>query len=151
MRFLDYLRPLGALVLRLGLAIIFVYHGYPKLFRDPQHFVDLFARVGLPFGSSYAIGLLELMGGALLAIGLFTRPVALLLSIEMGVALWKVHLAKGYLAVNEYEFPLMVGAGALALATFGPGPISIDQFLMPSKTPRSATGGGAAKPKAPKN
>ncbi len=108
MRFLDALRPLGLLLLRLGLAIVFVSHGYPKLFRDAQKYADMFTQMGFPFGTSYAIGILELLGGLLVAVGLFTRPCALLLAIEMGVAVWRVHLTKSYLAVNEYEFPLML-------------------------------------------
>jgi putative oxidoreductase len=146
MRFLDALRPLGLLLLRLGLAIVFVYHGYPKLFREPQKYADLFTHMGFPFGTSYAIGILELVGGLLLAVGLFTRPCALLFAIEMGVALWKVHLVKDYLAVNEYEFPMMLGVAAVALATCGPGGISLDQLLLPSKAPRSG-GGGEKKSK----
>lgn len=146
MRFLEKLRPLGLLVLRLALGLIFIYHGWPKLFTDPRHYAEMFARMGFANGSSYAIGALELFGGILLAVGFFTRPIALLLAIEMAVALWKVHLAKGYLAVNEYEFPLMVGAAALALATCGPGGISLDELLLPSKSGRA----GAARPKPPK-
>jgi len=75
-------------------------------------------------------------GGMLLAVGFFTRPLALLLAIEMGVAIWKVHMAKGYLAVDEYQFPLIVGAAALALATTGAGIISLDEILIPAKKVR---------------
>jgi putative oxidoreductase len=131
MRFLDGLRPIGLLVLRLALGLIFIYHGYPKLISDPRHYAELFAQMGFANGTSYAIGALELFGGILLVMGFFTRPMALLLTIEMGVAIWKVHSGKGYLAVHEYEFPLIVGAAALALGTCGPGVISLDELLMP--------------------
>ena len=144
MRFLDGLRPLGLLVLRLALGLIFLYQGYPKLFSDPRHTAEMFAKLGFANGTSYAIGALEVFGGILLVMGFFTRPIALLLAMEMGVAIWKVHLAKGYLAVHEYEFPLIVGAAALALATCGPGGISLDEILLPSKAPRPA--GGKPKP-----
>ena len=146
MRFLDGLRPLGLLVLRLALGLIFLYQGYPKLFSDPRHTAEMFAKLGFASGTSYAIGALEVFGGILLVMGFFTRPIALLLAMEMGVAIWKVHLAKGYLAVHEYEFPLIVGAAALALATCGPGGISLDEILLPSKAPRPASG----KPKPAK-
>ena len=146
MRFLDGLRPLALLVLRLALGLIFLFHGYPKLFTDPNHTAEMFAKLGFASGTSYAIGALEVFGGILLVMGFFTRPIALLLAMEMGVAIWKVHLAKGYLAVHEYEFPLIVGAAALALATCGPGGISLDEILLPSKAPRPASG----KPKPAK-
>lgn len=136
MRFLDGLRPFGLLVVRLALGLIFLYHGWPKLFTNPGMYADMFAKMGFANGTSYAIGALEVFGGALLAVGFFTRPVALLFVCEMGVALWKVHLAKGYMAVNQYEFPLMVGCAALLLATTGPGLISLDDILIPPKKVR---------------
>jgi putative oxidoreductase len=136
MRFLDALRPLGLLVLRLALALIFIYHGWPKLFTDPHHYAQMFAQMGFASPTSYAIGALEVVGGVLLVVGLFTRPIALLLAIEMGVAIWKVHLAKGYLAVDQYQFPLIVGSAALLLATSGAGIISLDELLIPPKKMR---------------
>jgi uncharacterized membrane protein YphA (DoxX/SURF4 family) len=60
---------------------------------------------------------------------LFTRAAALLLGIEMCVAIWKVHSAHGYLAVHDYEFPLTLATACFALATVGAGLISVDQFL----------------------
>ena len=136
MRFLDTLRPVGLLVLRLALGLIFVFHGWPKLFSDPHHYAEIFEKAGFAHGTSYAVGALEVFGGALLFVGFFTRPIGLLLAIEMGVAIWKVHSGKGYLAVNEYQFPLVVGAAALALATTGAGGISLDEILIPAKKAR---------------
>ncbi|HVN07798.1 MAG TPA: DoxX family protein [Patescibacteria group bacterium] len=146
MRFLEVLRPLGLLILRLSLGLIFLYHGWPKLFSDPGHYAQMFAKLGFAGPTSYAIGALELFGGGLLIVGFFTRPISLLLSAEMATAIWKVHLAKGYLAVNEYQFPLIVGAACFALATCGAGGLSLDELLLPSKAPRA----GGAKPKPPK-
>ena len=62
-------------------------------------------------------------------LGLFTRGAALLLAIEMGVAIWKVHSSGGYLAVHEYEFPLTLLTACFALATIGAGTISLDYPL----------------------
>jgi uncharacterized membrane protein YphA (DoxX/SURF4 family) len=58
--------------------------------------------------------------------GLFTRPAALLLAIEMCVAIWKVHSLHGYMAVHDYEFPLALAAACFALATLGAGLVSLD-------------------------
>jgi len=134
MRFMDALRPLGLLVLRLALGLIFVYHGWPKLFGDAHRYAESFAQLGFANGTSYAIGALEVFGGGLLAVGFFTRPMALLLAIEMGVAIWKVHSGKGYLAVNEYQFALVCGAAALALSTCGAGAASLDELLLGRRT-----------------
>jgi len=145
MRFLDVLRPLALLVLRFALGLIFIYHGYPKLFGNPRHYAEVFTQLGFAYGTSYAIGALEVFGGALLVAGFFTRPMALLFTVEMAVAIWKVHSKKGYLAVNEYELALMVGAAALALATCGPGAISLDELLLPSRAGRAPKPKPAAK------
>src|SRR5260370_34693412 len=76
----------------------------------------------LPGYFRYVAGVLELVGGGLLLLGLFTRGAALLLAFEMGVAIWKVHSGRGILAVHEYEFPLAMAMACFALATIGAGP-----------------------------
>jgi len=141
MKNLSSLQPLGLLLLRAALGIIFISHGYPKLAHGAgmQRF---FIEHGLPGYFLYVAGVLELFGGGLLLLGLFTRGAALLLAIEMGVAIWKVHGSRGILAVHEYEFPLAMAMGCLALATIGAGIISIDHLLF---------GNGGAKLRGPRN
>jgi putative oxidoreductase len=142
MRFLDNLRPLGLLVLRLALGTAFMFHGYPKLISDTPQAIQMMTRMGFPGYCAYIVGVLELFGGGLLVIGLFTRGVALLFAIEMGIALAKVHIpAVGIYAVGKYELPLVFGAAALALATTGAGLISFDAFTFE---------GGRKTPKKPK-
>jgi putative oxidoreductase len=131
MKAFDALEPLGLLVLRAALGIIFLYHGYPKLIHGGG-MQGLFVQHGLPGYFVFVAGVLETFGGALLICGLFTRPVALLLAIEMGVAIWKVHSSGGIMAVHNYEFPLAVGAGCLALASVGAGKLSGDWPLFES-------------------
>jgi putative oxidoreductase len=128
MKSLNALQPFGLLALRLALGIIFFSHGYPKL----AHLGDgraFFVEHGLPGYFVYVSGVLEVFGGLLLMMGLFTRPAALLLATEMAVAIWKVHSSKGYLAVHEYEFPLALAVACFALATVGAGAFSLDQPL----------------------
>src|SRR5215467_8737014 len=129
MKFLDRLQPLGLFALRAALGLIFLTHGYPKLIRSNVEMQHFFVQHGLPAPFVYVAGVLEAFGGALLMIGLFTRPTALLLAIEMGVAIWKVHSSGGILAVHLYEFPLALGVASLALATVGPGAVSVDEGL----------------------
>jgi putative oxidoreductase len=143
MKFLNWLQPLGLLLLRVALGIIFLYHGYPKLAHAAGGMQEFFIQHGLPGYFVYISGLLETFGSLLLVLGLFTRPAALLLAIELGVALWKVHSAQGYLAVNAYEFPLAMATGCLVLATVGAGPASLDRLFLgegsgKSRAPRSA-------------
>ena len=129
MKFLNGLQPLALLVLRVCLGIIFVYHGYPKLVHANAGMREFFVMHGLPGYLVTVAGILEGFGALLLVLGLFTRPVALLLAIEMGVAIWKVHSSHGYMAVKEYEFPLAVGAACFALATVGAGAVSMDHLI----------------------
>jgi putative oxidoreductase len=138
-RFLDSLRPVGLLVLRIALAIIFISHGYPKLahLRGGTQMQGFFVEHGLPGYFLYVAGVIETFGGGMLLLGLFMRGAALLLAIEMSVAIWKVHSLHGYLAVHDYEFPLALATACFALATVGAGLISVDQFLF--------EGGGKAR------
>jgi putative oxidoreductase len=130
-RFLDSFRTVGLLVLRMALGIIFIAHGYPKLahLRGGAQMQGFFVEHGLPGYFVYVAGVIETFGGSLLLLGLFTRAAALLLAMEMCVAIWKVHSGHGYLAVHDYEFPLTLAAACLALATVGAGGISLDQPL----------------------
>ena len=131
MRFLNSLQPIGLLMLRIALGIIFIYHGYPKLahLRGGAQMQGFFVEHGLPGYFVYIAGVIEAFGGGLLLLGLFARGAALLLVIEMSVAIWKVHSLHGYLAVHDYEFPLALATACFALATVGAGAFSVDQFL----------------------
>jgi len=130
MRFLDSLQPLGLLILRVALGVIFLTHGYPKLMKPNMDMQHMFVQHGLPAQFVYVSGVLEVFGGLLLALGLFARPAALLLAIEMGVVIWKLHSSGGILAVHLYEFPLALAAGCIALATVGAGLISVDESVL---------------------
>jgi putative oxidoreductase len=145
MKSLNSLQPLGLLALRLALGLIFFSHGYPKLAHQGGGMQGFFVQHGMPGYFVYISGVLEVFGGMLLVLGLFTRGAALLLAIEMGVAIWKVHSSGSYLAVHNYEFPLTVLTVCFALATVGAGLISLDYPLFESGK------SGWSSPKKPKN
>jgi putative oxidoreductase len=129
MKSLNALQPVGLLALRIALGIIFFSHGYPKVAHLGSGMQGFFIQHGLPGYFVYVSGVLEVFGGVLLVLGLFTRVAALALAIEMVVAIWKVHSGHGYLAVHEYEFPLALAMACFALATVGAGLLSLDQPL----------------------
>jgi len=127
MQSLEKLKPLALLLLRVALGVIFIFHGYPKLTHSPQ-WAENFGHMGFPGYFAYIAGVLEVFGGAMLIAGIFTRIAGLLLAIEMGVAVVKVHgLLSNPSNVHNYEFPLVLCAASFALATVGAGLISIDQ------------------------
>ncbi|MGD0908764.1 MAG: DoxX family protein [Candidatus Acidiferrales bacterium] len=129
MHFMEKLRPLALLLLRVGLGVIFIYNGYPKFVGRRLEHLDEFVNVNhLPAYFSYIAGVLEIGGGALLIGGLFTRITGLLLAGEMAVAMWKgEQFFQNPLRVDKYELALALGVGAFALATFGAGVISLDR------------------------
>ncbi|MFZ0334531.1 MAG: DoxX family protein [Candidatus Acidiferrales bacterium] len=131
---LEKLKPLALLLLRLGLGLIFVYHGYPKLFTHMHETVKAFPRMGFPSYFAYIAGIVEFFGGWLLVLGLFTRIAALLLAGEMAIAIVRVHIPQGGLmAVSNYQFPLAMAVGAFALVAVGAGAISLDRAIFKNK------------------
>jgi putative oxidoreductase len=127
---LEKLKPLALLLLRVGLGVIFISHGYPKLFTELQRTTEVFTKMGFPFCFAYIAGVLEFFGGILLIVGLFTRISGLLLAMEMAVALVKVHgLLANPMAVHDYEFPLALAVGSFALVGTGAGLISLDHAI----------------------
>lgn len=129
MRTLERLKPLALLFARIALGVIFIYHGLPKL-THTQQWVQGFHHMGLPGYFAYIAGILEVFGGALLFVGLFTRIVGVLLAIEMGVALVQVHgIISNPANVKSFEFPLALCVLSFVLATVGAGLISLDQML----------------------
>ncbi len=133
MSLLEKLKPLGLLLLRWGLGAIFIVSGYTKLFGNVRMIFDFFASIGMPSYMVYVAGAVEFFGGWLLVAGLFTRVAALLLAGQMAIAIWKAHMGKGVLAVNEYAYPLALAVGSFALATCGAGVISIDKLIFRDK------------------
>jgi putative oxidoreductase len=111
-------------LLRIVAAVLFIEHGTQKLFGfpTPAH--------GMPeaFTLLWAAAVLETFGGLLLLIGLFTRPVAFILSGQMAVAYWMAHAPSNI-------FPALNGGDAAILFCFlflyfvaaGPGAFSIDR------------------------
>jgi putative oxidoreductase len=130
MKILNSLQPLALLALRIALGIIFLSHGYPKLAKNTAGIQAFFVQHGLPAYFVYISGVLEVFGGGLLILGLFTRVAGLLLAAEMAVAIWKVHSGGGIFAVHIYEFPLVMGVSSFVLATIGAGVISLDHAVL---------------------
>ncbi len=113
-------------LLRIGAALIFLSAGTMKLFAVPVGVppagghVPYFSEVGLA-------GLLELVGGFLLVLGLFTRPVAFVLAVEMAVAYFQVHFRQGFWTVGNGGMPAALFALVwLYFSVAGAGRWSLD-------------------------
>lgn len=134
MQHLEKLKPVALLLLRLGLGVIFVYHGYPKLFGPTHQQMLQFAHMGFPGYFVYVAGVIEFFGGCLLFQGLFTRLAGLFLAGEMAIAIARVHVPQGGLgAVSNYQLPLALAVAAFTLVAVGAGAISFDRAIFKGK------------------
>jgi putative oxidoreductase len=128
--------PWALLPLRLVVGILFIMHGWPKLFgpHRPQ-VVEFFRQVGIPFPAvgAFLSGVAEFGAGLLLLVGLLVPIAGFLLLINMLVATYVsvVKLNKPLLAVEKpgYEYDLVLIAVALAFMLFGAGRFSLDALL----------------------
>ena len=151
MKSFDRLQPVALLALRVALAIIFIFHGYPALTHTHGDLQKMFVEHGMPGYFALLAGVIETFGGGLLLIGLLARPAAMLLALEMSVAIWKVHSVHGIYAVRDYEFPLALATACLVLASVGAGLISVDHFVFEGGGRGGARkGGGGGSYKVPK-
>ena len=99
-------------------------HGYPKLTSGFEGTKKWLASVGLPTVLGPLIGILELLGGAFLAVGLLTRVVAFLFTLQfLGIVLYGRKLGKAKL--SDYEKDLLYLGGTLALVFLGGGAYSL--------------------------
>lgn len=122
------LQSWGLGVLRVIVGIVFVAHGYQKLFTFGFHGVaGLFAHLGIPMPGFFAVvvTLVEFVGGILLLTGLATRVAASLLAIDILVAIFAVHLKNGFFNPMGVEFPLTLLAALVCLSIAGGGALSL--------------------------
>lgn len=116
--------PRALAILRIVTGLLFLAHGLVKLFGFPEGAQPgqqaLLSLMGIG-------GLLEAVGGALIVLGLFTRPVAFILSGEMAVAYFMFHAPQSfYPAINGGDAAILFSFIFLYLVTAGPGAWSLD-------------------------
>ncbi|MGQ0532628.1 MAG: DoxX family protein [Caulobacteraceae bacterium] len=132
MRFLDRFSPRLLSVLRIISALLFMAHGTGKLFQFPP--VEQFPTGPEPMTLPWFAGVLELVGGALLSAGLFTRIVAFVLSGEMAFAYWMAHAPRAFYPIqNGGELAIMFCFAFLYIAAAGGGPWSLDRVVFKPK------------------
>lgn len=132
----------AALVLRLTLGVTLLAHGLLKLlvFTLPGT-VGFFASVGFPGWLAYPVVALEVVGGALLIVGLYVRPIAILAIFSLlGTA--SVHLGNGWVFSNPkggWEYPVFLAVTAFAVALGGEGSYALRPGAKPSAAGQPAT------------
>jgi putative oxidoreductase len=126
--FYDRMLPIAYTIVRVVFGWIMIMHGLPKWNRGGAMIGQAFAtNYGLPSSFGYLAIFLEIVGGAAVIVGLFTRFFAAALAIELLVAMFAAHWAKGFSASQGgYEYVLFLGIVCFAIAIRGGGPYSVD-------------------------
>ena len=128
---LGRLQPVTLSLLRIVAGLCFLEHGTAKLFGFPADARYLNAHLS-PL--MLLAGILEAIGGALITLGWFTRPVAFLLSGEMAVAYFMAHAPRSvFPAINGGDAAILYCFIFLYLAVAGGGLISVDRLVGPGR------------------
>ena len=119
----------GKLVLRVALATMLLFHGVAKLSGGIGFVADMLAKAGLPAVFGYGVYIGEVIAPLLILFGLFTRPAALVVAINMIVAVLLAHTSQ-FFTLNEtggwaLELQGMFFFAAVAVALLGAGRYSI--------------------------
>ncbi len=134
--FLHRFTDPGLLLLRLGVGLVFVVHGWSKLSNGPAGFAEMLSGLGVaaPDVIAWLMTVAELGGGAAIMLGLLTRLATLpLIAIMVGaIALVKVDLgiiAPAGAVMPGAEVDIALLAGLLGLLLLGPGRLSLDRTI----------------------
>jgi putative oxidoreductase len=135
-KFFDAWSPRLLGVLRIATSLLFLQHATAKLFGFPH--VAYFDNLTLASLLGVA-GLIELVGGALVLVGLFTRSAAFILSGQMAVAYFMAHAPKGFFPLlNQGELAALYCFVFLYLAAAGGGAWSVDELRAGRKVPATS-------------
>ncbi|MCP4713153.1 MAG: DoxX family protein [Planctomycetes bacterium] len=124
------------LIIRITLGIVFIYHGYEKVFLGGHSSLSSLLTIkSAPYPSMLAwlAGFTEFFAGIAILIGLLSRFSALALACVMYVAITAFHLPNGFDIRNEglgYEYCLVLLLAAFAIVLGGPGGLSLDRILL---------------------
>ena len=136
-RFLDKYRDVGLLILRVGIGVMFVFHGLPKLIAGPETWTLLgvgMKALGIGFAPTawgFMAALSECGGGILLILGFFTRPACFFLLTTMIVATM-MHIGKGD-PFLKYSHAMESGILFFSLILIGLGRYSLDGQYRPGR------------------
>jgi putative oxidoreductase len=123
---LDRLAPYVLSIVRIMVALLFFEHGLAKLFGFPQQPMPPPALFSLAWFS----GAIELVGGALAAVGLFTRAAAFIMSGEMAIGYFMAHAPQSFFPlINRGDGAILYCFIFLYLVFAGPGPWSLDALI----------------------
>jgi putative oxidoreductase len=123
----SFLQDLGLLMLRLGVGLpMLACHGMPYLTHFDQEAARFLPLFGLNASTTLVLAIVSEVGAAfLMVVGLFTRPAALLLAVNMAVAFVVVHGAS-FMGEQSGEPAFLYMIGAATISMMGPGRLAVD-------------------------
>ncbi|WP_214628048.1 DoxX family protein [Paenibacillus agaridevorans] len=119
-------------IMRVVLGILFLAHGISKLNMGLANVEAWFGSLGIPGGAAYFVTVLEIVGGIMLIVGLFTRYVSALFAIMLIGAIFAAKLSAGLLGNNQmagYELDLILIIVSVYFLVADRSPLSVDQAL----------------------
>ena len=132
---LNRLAELAPLAVRVIVGTIMAAHGLQKVQAGPANFGAALGQMGVPLPTlmGYVVTFVEVVGGVLLIVGLLSRLAALVLTIDLVVAVLLVKVNVGFLSPPQggagAELDLALIAGFLVILLAGPGRLSVDHAL----------------------
>ncbi len=128
------LAPLGYAFARVVYGLLLLPSGFDKVFQGGVHRIAAgnILKIGFepPLVWAWAVGSLEFFGAILLVLGLFTRPVAFALAIQMAVITFMIQLPNGYFWTSRgCEFALLLTLVCVAFIAGGGGRYSLDRII----------------------
>ncbi|WP_419874224.1 DoxX family protein [Candidatus Pristimantibacillus sp. PTI5] len=124
-------------IMRVVMGIIFVFHGIAKFQMGLSNVDAWFSSIGIPGLLAYFVALLELVGGIMLIVGLFTRSVSGLFVVMLIGAIFTTKLSAGLLGNAQspgYELDLGFMLVSLYLAVAEQSSLSVDRLIMKKRT-----------------
>ena len=129
----PFIRETALLLLRLVLGVVFIAHGWDKMFiTGPIETAGQFSAMGVPNArfSAYAAGIAELAGGGMLILGFLSTIVAGVLILLMGSAIFFAHWGNGFfVSQGGPEFVMVLIAALIMIVVFGAGRVSLDRVF----------------------
>lgn len=126
-------RDAALLLLRLALGVVFIAHGWDKVFSaGVDETAQQWAAMDIPQPTLavWVVSVVEMLGGALLVLGFLTPAAAGVLALDMVGAFYFVHLGQGlFVTDGGGEFVVVLFAACLVLVVFGAGRASLDKAL----------------------
>jgi putative oxidoreductase len=142
LNFLNKYRDVGLLIIRIGLGVMFIWHGWPKISGGPE----MWGKIGMAMGTvgihfapvfwGFMAAFAEFGGGILIALGLFFRWANAMLVVDMFVAA-TLHMHTAGQGLPMASHPIEDGIVFLGLILVGPGRYSLDHVIWPAGEQKS--------------